>query len=60
MNTPEKIQTNIAYIQEQLDSLGKYLPATYQFLMSELDGWQRELMEHKLNSFYQSEHNDWS
>jgi hypothetical protein len=58
MNTPEKIQTNIAYIQEQLDSLGKYLPATHQFLMSELDGWQRELMEHKLNSFYQSEHND--
>ena len=60
MNTPEKIQTNIAYIQEQLDSLEKYLPATYQFLMSELDGWQRELMELKLNSFYQSEHNDWS
>ena len=60
MNTPEKIQTNIAYIQEQLDSLEKYLPATYQFLMSEMDGWQRELMEYKLNSFYQSEHNDWS
>ena len=58
MNTPEKIQTNIAYIQEQLDSLEKYLPATYQFLLSEMDGWQRELMEHKLNSFYQSEHND--
>ena len=54
MNTPEKIQNNIAYIQEQLDSLGKYLPATYQFLMSELDGWQRELMEYKLNSFYLS------
>ena len=58
MNTPEKIQTNIAYIQEQIDSLGNYLPATYQFLVSELDGWQRELMEYKLNSFYQSEHND--
>jgi ABC-type phosphate transport system auxiliary subunit len=58
MNTPEKIQTNIAYIQEQLDSLGKYLPDTYQFLMREMDGWQRELMEHKLNSFYQSDHND--
>ena len=58
MNTPEKIQTNIAYIQEQLDSLEKYLPTTYQFLMSELDGWQRELMEYKLNSFYQGEHND--
>ena len=58
MNTLEKIQTNIAYIQEQLDSLGGYLPDTYQFLMSEMDGWQRELMEHKLNSFYQSDHND--
>ena len=54
MNTPEKIQCNIAYIQEQLDSRGHYLPETYQYLMREMDGWQRELMEHKLNSFYQS------
>jgi hypothetical protein len=58
MNTPETIELKIAYIQEQLDSLGKYLPTTYQFLMSEMDGWQRELMEHKLNSFYQREYND--
>lgn len=59
MNTPEKIQANIDYIQDQLDSLEHYLPDTYQFLLSEMDSWKRELMQHKLNSFYQST-NDWS
>jgi len=49
MNTPEKIQTNIAYIQEQLDSLGKYLPDTYQFLMSEMDGWMDGWMAKRTN-----------
>jgi ABC-type phosphate transport system auxiliary subunit len=58
MSTPEEIQRRIDFIQKQLNGLEHYLPETYDLLMQEMDPQQYDLMKHKLNSFYQSDHND--
>lgn len=58
MSTPEEIQRRIDFIQKQLNGLEHYLPDTFALLMQEMDLQQCDLMKHKLNSFYQSEHND--
>ena len=48
----EQIIAKINYLEHQLTSLDHYLPATYEYLMAELDSQQRELMEHKIQDFY--------
>jgi hypothetical protein len=55
MNTQERIQERIEFLQRQLDSLDHYLPETYHFLMAELDREQRDLMQIKLQTFYRSQ-----
>ncbi len=62
MNTPsfnrQCLESNITFLQKQLDSLEHYLPETYQFLMSEMDTQQRCLMELKIQSYYQQQSNE--
>ena len=58
MKTQERIQERITFLEEQLDSLGHFLPETYQYLMAELDLQQRELMEHKIQDFYWNQTNE--
>ena len=53
-----QVQCRIAFLQEQLDSLGHYLPETYQYLMNEMDAQQRVLMELKISSYYQQQSNE--
>ena len=53
-----QIQCRIAFLQEQLDSLEHYLPVTYQYLMNEMDTQQRNLMELKIQSYYQQHLNE--
>ena len=36
----QKLESKIAFLQQQLDSLDHYLPETYQFLISEMDAQQ--------------------
>ena len=36
----QKLESKIAFLQQQLDSLDHYLPETYQFLISEMDSQQ--------------------
>jgi hypothetical protein len=49
------IQERIEFLQSQIQSLDHYLPETYQFLMTELDLQQRELMKHKIQDFYRNQ-----
>ena len=53
-----QIQERITFLQEQLDSLEHYLPETYQFLMTEMDLQQRDLMALKIQDFYQEQTNE--
>ena len=55
MSTQEQVQARINFLQTQLDSLEHYLPETYKFLMAELDSQQRELMELKIQDFYNTQ-----
>jgi hypothetical protein len=50
----ESIEASINFIQQQLVSLEHYLPETYQYLMEEMDSQQRNLIELKVNDFYQN------
>ena len=36
----QKLESKIAFLQQQLDSLDHYLPETYQFLITEMDTQQ--------------------
>jgi uncharacterized coiled-coil protein SlyX len=36
----QKLESKIAFLQQQLDSLDHYLPETYQFLMEQMDSQQ--------------------
>ena len=40
--TPDRkrLESKIAFLQQQLDSLDHYLPETYQYLMEEMDAQQ--------------------
>ena len=53
-----QVQCRIAFLQQQLDSLEHYLPETYQYLMEEMDVQQRNLMEIKIQTYYQEQMND--
>jgi hypothetical protein len=52
------LESNISFLQDQLDSLEHYLPETYQYLMNEMDTQQRILMELKIQSYYQRQSNE--
>ncbi len=52
VNRQDKLLDSIAFIQDQLDTLDRYLPETYQLLMEELDKQHRQLMEIKIQDFY--------
>ncbi|CAK6699916.1 hypothetical protein OGCDGJMD_02754 [Cyanobium usitatum str. Tous] len=58
MKTQEHIQQRISFLQRQLDSLEHYLPETYQFLMAEMDHQQCNLMELRIQDFYENLIND--
>ena len=58
MKTREHIQQRISFLQEQIESLEHFLPDTYQFLMTEMDHQQRELMALKIQDFYENLRND--
>jgi hypothetical protein len=53
-----QVQCRIAFLQEQLDSLEQYLPETYEYLMNEMDTQQLNLMELKIQSYYQQQSNE--
>ena len=36
----QRLESKIAFLQQQLDSLDHYLPETYQYLMEEMDAQQ--------------------
>ena len=44
MNHPasdrQRLESKIAFLQQQLDSLDHYLPETYQYLMEQMDAQQ--------------------
>ena len=40
-----QIRSTIAFLEQQIEQLGHYLPETYGFLVSELDQQMRELVE---------------
>lgn len=52
MTSQETIQTRIQFLEQQIQSLEHYLPETYSLLMAELDTQQRDLMELKIQDFY--------
>ncbi len=58
MSTQEQVQERIQFLRTQLESLDHYLPETHQFLMSELDSQQRDLMELKIQGFYSNQDNE--
>jgi hypothetical protein len=58
MSTQDQVQEQIQFLQTQLDLLDHYLPETYQFLMAELDSQQRDLMELKIQDFYNNQDNE--
>jgi len=41
----QRLESKIAFLQQQLDSLDHYLPETYQYLMEEMDT-QQVLLKH--------------
>ena len=41
----QRLESKIAFLQQQLDSLDHYLPSTYQFLIEEMDS-QQILLKH--------------
>ena len=55
MTSQEQVQERIEFLQKQLDSLEHYLPETYQYLMNEMDIQQKNLMELKIQHFYQGQ-----
>jgi len=36
----QRLESKIAFLQQQLDSLDHYLPSTYQYLMEQMDSLQ--------------------
>jgi hypothetical protein len=54
----QRLESKITFLQQQLDSLEHYLPETYQYLMEEMDVQQRNLMELKIQTYYQEQMND--
>ena len=54
----QKLESKIAFLQQQLDSLDHYLPETYQYLMAEMDQQQFHLMELKIQDFYEDLSNE--
>jgi|GEM_PF-6388395 len=40
MNPRQKLESKIAFLQQQLDYLDHYLPETYQYLMEQMDSQQ--------------------
>ena len=58
MSNLYQVQERIKFLQDQLDSLEHYLPETYQLLMEEMDCQQRQLMQIKIQDFYNTQGNE--
>ena len=41
----QRLESKIAFLQQQIDSLDHYLPETYQYLMEQMDS-QQVLLKH--------------
>jgi hypothetical protein len=54
----QRMESKIAFLKQQVDSLEHYLPETYQYLMNEMDTQQRHLMEMKVQTYYQEQINE--
>ena len=58
MTNQQYIQERIHFLKDQLDSLEHYLPETYQYLMTEMDLQQRDLMALKIEDFYGTQNDE--
>ena len=58
MTNQQYIQERIHFLKDQLDSLEHYLPETYQYLMTEMDLQQRDLMALKIQDFYGTQNDE--
>ena len=58
MTNQQHIQERIHFLKDQLDSLEHYLPETYQYLMTEMDLQQRDLMALKIQDFYGTQNDE--
>jgi hypothetical protein len=47
-----KLESKIAFLQQQLDSLDHYLPDTYQYLMEQMDSQQVLLKQLKVQEHF--------
>ena len=50
----EHIEARVNFTQQQLDSLEHYPPGTCQYLMEEMDPRQLNLIELKVQDFYEN------
>ena len=48
------LQSKVQFLETQLQELNHYLPATYEYLMSELDHQKRLLAELSVNEYFVS------
>ena len=53
-----QLQSKIMFIEKQLESLDKYLPETYDYLMSELDRQKRLLAEREIQDYFSNLENN--
>jgi hypothetical protein len=49
-----KLESKIAFLQKQLDSLDHYLPETYQYLMDQMDSQQVLLKQLEVQEHFAS------
>ena len=50
----QKLESKIAFLQQQLDSLDHYLPETYQYLMEQMDAQQVLLKQLEVQEHFAS------
>ena len=48
----QKLESKIAFLQQQLDSLDHYLPETYQYLMEQMDSQQVLLKQFEVQEHF--------
>ena len=54
MNPRQKLESKIAFLQQQLESLDHYLPETYQYLLIEMDAQQVLLKQLEVQEHFAS------
>lgn len=57
MTPIETSRARVAFLLQQIESLERYLPETYQMLMNELDQQYKQLKHLELKDFYHRQSN---